>query len=456
MSDDSTDEGSADESVTKRVQRLDRLRDGIEDGEVYTSDELAAIALDKDPEDVTTSDRAYVSNLRPDLGMSSMADPDRSGNAKLYYIGDRPAIESTPATEGSSGTDGDTATVACQHCGDDFHPKGVKPHERHCPENPDNRSQADDVAENDDSSAAPETASTDAGGAVDTDVYRCGNCGTERPTEREVKAHQSRTQDCTGAEIERVEQTDDSETAASAADPAGDDPLDETDDEDDPALDPAVGAVPVDPDAVVDEADDDPVLDETDDLDEDDAGDVPAKDEYDGRHRVRREPSTVRDVVEADLSGRYLCLDCGFLPQGTDQARAAKRHDFRTHESYTDEDGEAYRQLEDVPADELAERWLLIYENVGSTWTHPKVHEARKNGIVHILEQADYFLDLSELQERVNEFVSSYGSRGLTVDQLTDDPGYLDELVAEGRIEQEGTSWGVDAERAAAIVTESA
>lgn len=114
-----------------------------------------------------------------------------------------------------------------------------------------------------------------------------------------------------------------------------------------------------------------------------------------------------------------------------------------------------YDQLADVPDDVLADRWLLIYKNVGCSWTHPKVHEARKNGIVTVLEEADYFLDLSALRERVNELVAAEANRDknrISTEMLTDDPGYLAELVAEGRVERDGETWGIDAERAVTIV----
>jgi ribonuclease I len=143
------------------------------------------------------------------------------------------------------------------------------------------------------------------------------------------------------------------------------------------------------------------------------------------------------------------------MQTASEDPRAAKHHDFRVHDQYTDENSDPYRQLDDVPDDELRERWLMIYKNVGNTWTHPKVHEARKNGIVRVLRQADYFLDLDELHDRLNEMLQSNvcAGRNISKDALKDDPGYLDELVEEERIERDGTTWGVDAPRAKQLVT---
>lgn len=58
----------------------------------------------------------------------------------------------------------------------------------------------------------------------------------------------------------------------------------------------------------------------TDDLDEETTADRAAKDTYEGRQRLRREPSTVREVTDSKLTGRYLCLDCGFLSPKADHA----------------------------------------------------------------------------------------------------------------------------------------
>lgn len=292
-----------------------------------------------------------------------------------------------------------------------------------CEENPDNKQ---DEADEDDSNESNKDPAT----SVAVDGYRCLGCGESFGTERGVRVHQGRSRDCTGADIEPVEQTDTSERAGSAADSTGDDgeTPDDTDDEDDPELDPAVGAVPIDPDTVDEAVIEDDEAEETED-----------------KHRVRREPSTVREVLDAAVSGRYLCMDCGFSAAQGKTASRMKAPEFRSHGPYTDEGGTDYRQLADVPEDVLAERWLVIYKNVGSRWTHPKVHEARKNGIVTVLEEADEFLSIAELRERINQqWGTNYnGEEPMTRKMLTDDPGYLDELVEEGRIERDGKRYAV-------------
>lgn len=89
-----TAEDDTEQNLTKREQRIQRLKDGVEDGAAYTSNELAAIAYDKDVDDVTLSDRAYISDLRSsgDIDLQTVPDPHRGGNAKLYYRGEQPDV----------------------------------------------------------------------------------------------------------------------------------------------------------------------------------------------------------------------------------------------------------------------------------------------------------------------------------------------------------------------------
>lgn len=411
------------EELRKRIKMLRQSDQDIEEDRTSTlgevREELDGDGAEDEADDIEEQVDAAVDSFENKLDrMDDAVDPDESDD------GTGPSEDETD----ESGSEDPT----CQYCGDSFHPKVVKPHERHCPENPDNDS---------------EESNEDAEESAETGRYRCGGCGDTFVSERGVKIHQGRSRDCTGADIEPVEQTDTSESAGSAADPTGDETPDATDAEDDSELDPEVGAIPIDPDTV-DEA---VVADEETDP-------VPEDEQQEDKHRVRREPSTVREVVDGP-AGQYLCLDCGFVSL---KAFAARNHDFRAHGGYTRGDGEDYRQLDRVPADELTERWLVIYKNVGSTWTHPKIHEARKNGIVHVLEKADYFLDVSEIREQLNDYLEVRGEgetgkkRQVTYEQLTDDPGYLDELVDAGRIERDGETYGVDAMRAAKMIETTA
>lgn len=128
--------------MTKRELRIQRLEDGIEDGGAYTSQELVAIAYDKDVADATLSDQAYISKLRGNgaIDLQTMPDPNRHGNAKLYYRGEQPdiavldeqedAAQDDPKEQGSD-------TAECQYCGEEYKQRGVRRHERSCDENPD-------------------------------------------------------------------------------------------------------------------------------------------------------------------------------------------------------------------------------------------------------------------------------------------------------------------------------
>lgn len=124
-------------TMTKRERRIQRLQEGIEEGEAYTSDELCAIAYEKDVDDVTLSDQAYVSKLRGngDIDLQTMPDPNRHGNAKLYYRGERPDVEVLDEPDDQEEQESDTA--ACRYCGKEYKKRGVRRHERACDENPD-------------------------------------------------------------------------------------------------------------------------------------------------------------------------------------------------------------------------------------------------------------------------------------------------------------------------------
>jgi hypothetical protein len=112
-------------------QRVQRLKDGIDDGTAYTSDELAAIACDKPVEAVTAKDRKHVHSLRHDgrIELDSMKDLNRAGSAKLYYTGDRPEIET-----GEDGDEGDGLTYTCGQCDKEFDAAvSANPEHHDCP-----------------------------------------------------------------------------------------------------------------------------------------------------------------------------------------------------------------------------------------------------------------------------------------------------------------------------------
>ncbi|WP_226006024.1 hypothetical protein [Natrinema salinisoli] len=103
--DSATDE---EEELTAFERRYRRLDNELEENTPYTSEELAAIAFDKEAEDVTASNKAYISNLRneTDLELEDMQDPNRPGNRKLYYRGEKPTIEDETDDEADEATDG--------------------------------------------------------------------------------------------------------------------------------------------------------------------------------------------------------------------------------------------------------------------------------------------------------------------------------------------------------------
>ena len=119
------------EKLSDPEQRVQRLKDGIDDGTAYTSDELAAIACDKPIDAVTRKDRQRVRDLRNQgrIELESMNDPNRTGNAKLYYTGDRPEIET-----GEDGDEGDGRTYTCGQCDKEFDaPVPANPEHHDCP-----------------------------------------------------------------------------------------------------------------------------------------------------------------------------------------------------------------------------------------------------------------------------------------------------------------------------------
>ena len=122
------------------------------------------------------------------------------------------------------------------------------------------------------------------------------------------------------------------------------------------------------------------------------------------------------------MSGKYLCCDCGKTFQ---KAALAQTHELNEH--LPDDDF-----LEEVSEDDLEERWLLLYNDLGRDWEHPKEIEGKKKLIARVLSDASYFLDEREIRQKT----------GFTKTEIH---RLLDELVEEDRIEQEQHTWGAPA-----------
>ncbi|WP_139246821.1 hypothetical protein [Halogranum amylolyticum] len=61
----------------------------------------------------------------------------------------------------------------------------------------------------------------------------------------------------------------------------------------------------------------------------------------------------------------------------------------------------SFNDATDIVADgDLEERWLIIYDETSMIWEHPKQVEGKKRRI-RALQDADYYLNLVELLERV-------------------------------------------------------
>lgn len=107
-----------------------------------------------------------------------------------------------------------------------------------------------------------------------------------------------------------------------------------------------------------------------------------------------------------------------------------------------------------LPEELVEERWIVIYDDVGTIWEHPKQVEGKKRRILRALEDADYYPDLGEMLERVrlpDETFEHPARDQMKRDELRE---LLDELVDEDRVEREGRNWGVSgAEKTAEITT---
>jgi predicted HTH transcriptional regulator len=79
---------------------------------------------------------------------------------------------------------------------------------------------------------------------------------------------------------------------------------------------------------------------------------------------------------------------------------------------------------------------MLVYDSRGTSFTHPKIREGKKKRVCRVLSDHEYMLDRRELRTET----------GLTKDEVA---RLLDELVDEGRVVQNGLTWGVPAEQQA-------
>jgi hypothetical protein len=137
----------------------------------------------------------------------------------------------------------------------------------------------------------------------------------------------------------------------------------------------------------------------------------------------------MRDCLDSGLTGNYLCCDCGKVFDETHPEKVVKRHEAEKHLP------EGTR-LADVPDEELAERWMLVYDSRGTSFTHPRVWEGKKKRVCRVLKDQECMLDRRELRTKT----------GLPKKEVI---GLLDELVDEGRVVQNGLTWGVPAEQQA-------
>jgi ribosomal protein L37AE/L43A len=156
------------------------------------------------------------------------------------------------------------------------------------------------------------------------------------------------------------------------------------------------------------------------------------------RERVHNERSTIHDISDGRVNGKYVCLDCGC---GFVKADKAKQHEINIHGDDYDQN---YRKVKTIPEEEAAERWIVTYRNPFSTeWKDPRVRKARKKRAKTVLGQKDYALDLKQIREAMGQLYSPDSDNRRCFIDASELEELLKELVEEGVLQQDGQTWAL-------------
>ncbi|NUC74743.1 hypothetical protein HTZ84_21000 [Haloterrigena sp. SYSU A558-1] len=119
---------SGDDELSALERRAARLDEEVAENTAYTREEIVAIAFDKDVDEVTDSNKAYLYQILPeaDLELETMPDPNSTSDRNLYYHGEQPDIGPETDTDSDTERSDETAEGAgavhpdyvadCPHC----------------------------------------------------------------------------------------------------------------------------------------------------------------------------------------------------------------------------------------------------------------------------------------------------------------------------------------------------
>lgn len=144
------------------------------------------------------------------------------------------------------------------------------------------------------------------------------------------------------------------------------------------------------------------------------------------KHQVCAEPSTIHEASKAmRAGGEYLCCDCGVTFEG--DAKTIKRHEKEHLPDDAFKDGGEYRQLEDIPNEELPDRWMTIPK---MPWMHPRQEQARKGLVFRIVQESEDGLIWDELVDEFRSHFPRHRKTGALYPPEDEIERYLSQLMA--------------------------